>query len=121
MPAPVLQRRPQTRPTAAIRQERASASGLTGDVDGELPPAQNTAFWVVFVIMPYKPPAEHNGGSRTIAADQLQSLSVIRSLAYRLPFAESALEECEAHVSRVAPISTIQCAVPSTARKGEAG
>jgi hypothetical protein len=32
----------------AVRQERSSASGLTGDVDGELPPAQNTAFWVVF-------------------------------------------------------------------------
>jgi hypothetical protein len=60
MPAPTLRRRPQTRPTAAIR--RPSSSGLTGDVDGELPPAQNTAFWVVFVIMPYKPRAEHNGG-----------------------------------------------------------
>ena len=47
---------------AAIRQERSSASGLTGDVDGELPPAQNTAFWVVSAIMPYKPRAEHNGG-----------------------------------------------------------
>jgi hypothetical protein len=46
---------------AAIRQEPSSASGLTGDVDGELPPAQNTAFWVVSVIMPYKPRAEHNG------------------------------------------------------------
>jgi hypothetical protein len=36
-------------------QERSSTPGLTGDVDGELPPAQNTAFWVVFVITPYKP------------------------------------------------------------------
>jgi hypothetical protein len=59
MPVPALRRRPQTRPAAAIRQERPSASGLTGDVDGELPPAENTAFWVVFVIMPYKPRAEH--------------------------------------------------------------
>jgi hypothetical protein len=31
-------------PMAAIRQERSSASGLTGDVDGGLPFAQNTAF-----------------------------------------------------------------------------
>jgi hypothetical protein len=60
MPAPAL-RRGSNPETAAIRQERSSASGLTGDVDGELPPAQNTAFWVVFVIMPYKPRAEHNG------------------------------------------------------------
>jgi hypothetical protein len=59
---------PQTRPTAAIRQERPSASGLTGDVDGELPPAQNTAFWVMFVIMAYKPRAAHNGGSRATVA-----------------------------------------------------
>jgi hypothetical protein len=51
MPAPAL-RRGSNPETAAIRQERSSASGLTGDVDGELPPAQNTAFWVVFVIMP---------------------------------------------------------------------
>jgi hypothetical protein len=46
-----------------MRQERPSASGQTGDADGELPPAQNTAFWAVFVIMPYKPRAEHSGGS----------------------------------------------------------
>jgi hypothetical protein len=46
-----------------MRPERSSASGLTGDVHGELAPAQNTVFWAVFVIMPYKPRAEHNGGS----------------------------------------------------------
>ena len=45
-----------------MRPERSSASGLTGDVDGKLPPAQNTAFWVVFMIMPYKPRAAYNGG-----------------------------------------------------------
>ena len=48
---------------AAIRQERSSASGLTGDVDGELPPAQNTAFWLVFVIMAYKPRAAHTAAT----------------------------------------------------------
>ena len=36
---------------------------LTGDVNGELQPAQNTAFWVVFVVTPYKPRAEDSGGS----------------------------------------------------------
>jgi hypothetical protein len=53
-----------------MRQERSSASGLTGDVDGELPPAQNTAFWLVFVITPYKPRAEHSGGYTCAGADR---------------------------------------------------
>jgi hypothetical protein len=43
-----------------MRQECSSVSGLTGEVDGDLPPAQNTALWVVFAIMPYKPRATPN-------------------------------------------------------------
>jgi len=51
--------------TAAMRQEQSSASGLTGDIDGEPPRAQNTPICTGTWLLDLDPQAARNGGSRS--------------------------------------------------------